>query len=307
MCIANFESQLNEDHPLFKELAGTNAPEWWNKIKKHPKLYIDIRKGNYINVYYYGASIARIEKKRGEKLSAKTHPKYLGYDNKSDSKYYKQSAKDKTHYDPIYQDCINELQNKLDELLKQADAVYVNRNNKEAKNPENISEKKIQGSIILDSRPVYIDSEFAHRYEKDKQKTIRIDLVSLRENRIQFTELKRIQDNRMLHNTEDVPEVLTQLKEYKKFLSINKDAVLDYYKKLLRIKQKLSLPIPDAVIDKIDLDTTPILLIADYMSMEGNDKRKDRKKNIEKKLKEEGVTPEYIDKNLLQRISCIEK
>lgn len=296
MAIAKFHSQLNERHQLFTTLSGEKAPKWWGIVKNHKDLYIDIRKENYINIYSCGASIAKIEMKRGQKQpSAKTHPKYLGHNDYMDSRYYKErydKKRDKIVYDPIYQDCTYELENNLDRLIQRAYDIYVNRNDKEGKNPENISEKKIQGQIIMNSKPWYIDSEFAHRYEDSSQKTIRIDLVRIKNNKIQFVELKRIQDGRMLHNEED-PEILTQIHEYKTFLSENKSDILDYYKKLLNIKSnlKLPLPIPKAMIDDIGIDTTPVLLVADYLS--NNSKRIDRKKRIEDNLKKKDVIIEY--------------
>ncbi len=180
----------------------------------------------------------------------------------------------------------------LDGLLARAYNIYINRNDKEGKNPENISEKKIQGQIIIDSRPLYIDSEFAHRYEEGKGKTIRIDLVRVKESKIQFVELKRIQDNRMLHTKEE-PEILTQIQEYKKFLSENKSDILSYYKTLLRIKKNLSLPTPNVTIDDIDIDTTPVLLIYDYIS--SNKRRRDRKEKIEELLSKKDVIIEYVE------------
>lgn len=296
MAIAKFSSELKEDNQLFKFLAGEDAPKWWQDIKDRKELYIDIRKDNYISVYYLGASIAKIEMKRRQKrLSAITHPKYLGHNDHSDPKYYKERF-DKKHnkivYDPIYQDCEEEIKNNLDGLLARAYNIYINRNDKESKNPENIAEKKIQGQIILNSRPLYIDSEFAHRYEEGERKTVRIDLVRVKEGKIQFVELKRIQDKRMLHTVEE-PEILTQIQEYKKFLSENKSDIIGYYKTLLRIKKNLSLPTPDVVIDDIDIDTTPVLLIADYML--STEKRTNRKEKIEGLLREKDVIIEYIE------------
>ena len=294
MAIAKFHSQLKENHQLFKILSGENAPKWWEIVKNHKDIYIDIRKENYINIYYCGASIAKIEMKRGQKQpSAKIHPKYLGHNDQMDSRYYKErydKKRNKIVYDPIYQDCTYELENNLDRLIQQAYDIYVNRNDKEGKNPENISEKKIQGRIIINSKPLYIDSEFAHRYEEGSKKTIRIDLVRIQDNKIQFVELKRIQDSRMWHNEKD-PEIITQIDEYKKFLSENENDILKYYKTLLSIKSnlKLPLPIPKAMIDDIGIDTTPVLLIAD------NSKQIDRKKRIEDILNKNDVIIEYAN------------
>lgn len=298
MAIAKFHSQLKENHQLFTILSGEKAPKWWEIVKNHKDIYIDIRKENYINIYYCGASIAKIEMKRGQKQpSAKIHPKYLGHNDPMDSRYYKErydKNRKKIVYDPIYQDCTYELENNLDRLIQQAYDIYVNRNDKEGKNPENISEKKIQGRIIINSKPLYIDSEFAHRYQEGSQKTIRIDLVRIQDNKIQFVELKRIQDSRMWHNEKD-PEIITQIDEYKNFLSENENDILKYYKTLLRIKSnlKLPLPIPKAMIDDIGIDTTPVLLIADYLS--NNNKQIDRKKRIEDILNKKDVIIEYAN------------
>lgn len=296
MAIAKFSSQLKKDHQLFQILAGSNAPTWWKNMKDRHDLYIDIRKGNYINVYYYGASIAKIEMKRGQKQpSAQTHPKYLGHNDRMDSRYYRKGIdkkRNRTVYYPIYQDCGNELEHHLDEMLVRAYNVYVNRNNKENISPENVSEKKIQGQIITHSKPMYIDSEFAHRYEEGSQKTIRIDLVRIKNGKIQFVELKRIQDNRMLH-IDGEPEILTQIHDYRTFLSANKELLKDYYKKLLKIKQDLKLPVPTVDIENLDIDTTPVLLIADYQS--DNERRIHRRKEIERILNAKDVVIEYAD------------
>ena len=91
--ISQFKSTLREDHDLFKFLMSKKAPGWWDEVKSHPELYVEIRKDNTINIYYYGASIARLEFS-DNKLKALTHPKYLGYgeEYKNNPKYYKNVA-----------------------------------------------------------------------------------------------------------------------------------------------------------------------------------------------------------------------
>jgi hypothetical protein len=65
---------LNPENPLFIELKN-QQPAWWNLLKNDKELYINIRKDNYMNVYYYGGSLAKIEFKKG--FVATAHQKYL--------------------------------------------------------------------------------------------------------------------------------------------------------------------------------------------------------------------------------------
>ena len=82
-------------------------------------------------------------------------------------------------------------------------------------------------------------------------------------NKIQFVELKRIQDNRLLHKdgSEVTPEIITQIEEYRNFIKANKDAILAYYKELITIKRALGLPTTSADIETLDIDTEPCLEI----------------------------------------------
>lgn len=253
--IAKFNASLRGDHPLFKLLIS-NAPEWWCNVLQFENAYIDIRKDNTINIYYEGASLAKIEMTKGS-IRATCHPKYLyGYNAQA---YYKRGI-------AIYQPCEKELVRLGPEeccLLRNAQMFYSDKEGKEVSNVEQKSEKKLQGKIVCRAKTLYIDSEFAHRYEEGSRHTIRIDLVRVKGNKIQFVELKRIQDNRLLHKdgSEVTPEIIIQIEEYRNFIKANKDAILAYYKELITIKRALGLPTTSADIDTLDIDTEPCLEI----------------------------------------------
>lgn len=253
--IAKFNASLRGDHPLFKLLIS-NAPEWWYNVLQFENAYIDIRKDNTINIYYEGASLAKIEMTKGS-IRATCHPKYLyGYNAQA---YYKRGI-------AIYQPCEKELVRLGPEeccLLRNAQMFYSDKEGKEVSNVEQKSEKKLQGKIVCRAKTLYIDSEFAHRYEEGSRHTIRIDLVRVKGNKIQFVELKRIQDNRLLHKdgSEVTPEIITQIEEYRNFIKANKDAILAYYKELITIKRALGFPTTSADIDTLDIDTEPCLEI----------------------------------------------
>ena len=144
-------NSFNKNSKLF-ELIEKEKPLWWRNIISDKELYIELRKDNYINVYYFGGCVAKIWFDKD--IKAETHYKYL-----------KQTDTNK-----IYVDCISELESKgeLDKIKKRIKEVYL-------KEESNLKEKEIQGKLILSSKKKYIDSEFA--YNKDNK--LRFDLVSL--------------------------------------------------------------------------------------------------------------------------------
>ena len=171
---------------------------------------------------------------------------------------------------------------------------YFDKNNKEEKDPESISEKKIQGRIILQNKGQYIDSEFAHRYEEGKRDTIRIDLVKEKNGIIILEELKKIDDDRMVSKNGDA-EILSQLTEYENFLSesFNNKALLQYYKKLVNIKKNLGLPVSCKANELKNIERTPHLLIYNNY-VKDHYKRTQKINNIEKYLKEKKITYRII-------------
>lgn len=253
--IAKFKSSLRRDHPLFRKLEN-DAPEWWCKALQFEDAYIDIRKNNTINIYYEGASLAKVEWVK-DSVRATCHPKYL-YGDKSQT-YYKNSI-------AIYQSCEEELMRlgtKECCLLRNAHLFYSDKEGKEIGDAEQKSEKKLQSEIVCRAKTLYIDSEFAHQYKVGSRHTIRIDLVRVVGNKIRFVELKRIQDNRLLHEecSDVAPEIITQIEEYRNFLKTNEEAILEYYKELITIKRDLGLPTTAADIDTLAIDTEPYLEI----------------------------------------------
>lgn len=50
----SFEA-LQEDRRLWQELE--QMPQWWKNIIEDDELYVEIRKDNYVNVYYYVSSL----------------------------------------------------------------------------------------------------------------------------------------------------------------------------------------------------------------------------------------------------------
>lgn len=93
-------------------------------------------------------------------------------------------------------------------------------------------------------------------------------------------ELKRIADGRMLHKTEESPEIIDQMNRYKDFIAKYSDELLAYYQKLYDIKVYLGLPVPK---DRpLSINPEPKLLIFDNWTKDtsGRETHRNRLKEI---------------------------
>ena len=254
--IAKLNACLNKDAEIYKELA--NQPNWLQRLLSIKGVYVEIRKDDIVDIYYEGGRMAELRCKN-KQIKATCHPKYLGMDVPTGS-------------NPKYVDCIEVLKKNPTVIIKNIQANY---SQKEGKDEEDISEKKIQGDMICRLDPIFLDSEFAHRYEVGKRQTIRFDLVTIKNNQLIFVELKRIKDNRLLNKEDDKPEILEQMDKYQQFIKFNKNKLLDYYKTLYEIKTSLKLPVPECEIEKLSVCEIPHLIIIDTYHSHGG-KRKNR-------------------------------
>lgn len=238
-------NSFNENSKLF-EILKKEPPIWWKNIKSDKDLNIELRKDNYINVYYYGGCVAKIW--YDNKLHAETHHKYLYL-----------SPKGKT----IYLDSIDYLssEKKINDIKSAISDIFLNENidGNQKRNDKKLTEsceKKVQGRLILDSKDNYIDSEFA--YNRSRQR-IRFDLIKVENGLISFVELKLISDKRLTSKKDNEVEIITQMNKYSEFIQDYKEDIIPYYKKLLNVKQ--SLGIIDDIPEIKELNLKPQLLI----------------------------------------------
>ena len=226
-------NKLKGDSKIFEELKKN--PSWWTRFKNDKSLYIEIRKDNQVNVYFEGGSIARIHYcSKHKKLQVFTHHKYLNLPAPSKSNAYIECSGiiDK----PIKKDCEILVCDNIIERIRTIYSQKLSINNK-----EKWSERFIQGSIIVQSSAFHLDSEFAYNDEISQN---RIDLVRCDEGVVTFVELKRMSDGRMLHKTDESPEIVEQMLRYRNFIMRYSNELLAYYQKLYDIKVDLQLPVP---------------------------------------------------------------
>jgi hypothetical protein len=257
------ETSLNKDHSLFKRLKE-NPQLWWSNLKSDPDLYIDIRKDNYINVYYNGGSIIRLG---GEsKFKAKIHFEYIPLEKDSDYLSYEFQNGNISLKEQKVIDINNFEKQSLDKIKKRIKQFY----------PDN-SEKGIQGKYIIHNNKIskngngfFVDTEF--QYKDSRIDMVWVDLIT---KEIAFVELKTIGDQRLYLDTNNNSQKINdqvkdmidaQLRKYYDFANTNRKALIQYYDKVFQIKKKLGI-LPDFVNDNslsnYDLIEKPILLVGD--------------------------------------------
>ena len=131
--------------------------------------------------------------------------------------------------------------------------------------------------MIVQSRHCHLDSEFAYI---DGETNNRIDWVRCDDGVVTFVEVKRMDDGRMLHDTDATPEVVFQMNRYKQFIEKYQPQLLLYYQKLYEIKKNLGLPVPDS--KPVSINENPELLIFDRWEKNTKDRVKHRSRLYEK-------------------------
>jgi hypothetical protein len=262
-------SSLNQKAKIFKEIK-IHQPYWWSLFCRDKELYIEIRKDNYISVYYYGGSFAKIDYEND--FVAEIHQKYLG-DKKPRGKTKK--GKDKFEYDRID---LHKIDEKMISDIKKA----IKNDYLRHVNSERPAEKWIQGKLINESSN-YIDSEF--QFNKDPRiGRLRIDLIELSGDVLTFVELKGIFDNRLRNDesrNSSIPEIIEQMERYQSFIKKYEIQIKDYYEKLIDIKQSLGLITFDKA--EVVINEKPKLVIADtYTKM--TPRREERISDIKRLL-----------------------
>jgi len=74
-------SSLDPKHKLFRNLAE-RKPIWWQNLVDNPDIYIDVRKDNYIDVYYNGGRV--LELRFADKFKGKIHFEYIPLKSQKD-------------------------------------------------------------------------------------------------------------------------------------------------------------------------------------------------------------------------------
>ena len=261
---------LNINAPLFTELS--KLPEWWKRILNDMTLYVNIRKGNRINVYYHGASVMELSINRDKSIQGKIHSKYILFqETQTDKNGYRKDISPKTI---------------VENLPSIKNAIIANQ---ATSNPEGLSEKAIQGIMYVEGK--YIDTEF--EYVHPNRLITRIDLTTINDDgMIEFVELKRISDPRLLKKDQSLKneEIRKQIDDYNSFIEGHKNEIIQYYKQLQQILKKVGVNNPLCNIAITGIKPSVYLYFAGYADGKSNHpKRRKRIDNIKQILDEKGI------------------
>ncbi len=257
---------VNND--LFIRLSAdrNDLPEWWSNLKNDSKISIQIRKDSSIDAYFNGAAvITGLKYSNNSFTDGAIHIKYVPVTQLK--KENSGNEQDDTGYVPY---CIDKDSMKFPKL----EPIQLNNFQKQSlknikdiikKYSPNDSEKAIQYAF-LNNDVSFVDSEFQYRYTWYKKKVnIRVDLIRLDVNskKIIFVEVKKINDARLYNG-----EIVRQLEKYENFISKYKKELLEYYDRIVKIKHKLGLKLPDELennpsLEGYSLVRKPLLLFGD--------------------------------------------
>lgn len=245
-------NRLNVNNPLFKILA-LKPPKWWTELIKDKDIVVQIRKDNYIDVYYNGGNIIRRLVFDGRSFKGETHYKYIPLESGGDNYVPYIFENDSIRYGKANIIKLGSFSRQSLQRIKEAIENYY---------PSG-SEKAIQYDFVKND-PYFIDSEFEYSYSSGgKNKIIRIDLVRMDAllKKIVFVEVKTMGDRRLLND-----KITRQLSDYQEFVTNHKRALLVYYKKIIEIKKMLKI-LPSCIL-KEDINNygileKPLLLFGD--------------------------------------------
>ncbi len=260
--------KLDVDAPLFEELS--KLPTWWEKVLNDKDLYVNVRKDNRIFVYYQGAAVMK-----------GLHFGRTGLVCQIDKEYQRGWTK------------VDNCMIAVDEVVKHLEKIKENIENYYAgkpQKPEQGDEKQIQGELYLEGE--FIDTEYAFVYSRSN--IIRIDLITITEKgTIEFVELKRISDDRLLHKegSREDPEIIRQMKRYNKFIADKKDDIKPYYEKVQSVLKKIGVENPLASVTIKGVEPKARLLFAPYKDKkEKHPLRVNRVTRIDELLKDNNIT-----------------
>ncbi|WP_430816408.1 hypothetical protein [Carboxylicivirga sp. RSCT41] len=269
-------NKLTRNNSLFTELVK-QKPTWWLNLVNDENIYIDIRKDNYIDVYYNGGNIIRELRFKNGKFNGSINYKYLvpvkseyiNYDFDNQSIGLQQSQ-------------INLLDvNNFDSA-----SLKLITNNISTHYPAS-SEKGIQARFIKNAN-CFLDTEMAYN---DGNSLLRIDLVWIdtSNKKIVFVELKTMGDSRVY-----TTELRDQLKKYHDFAVKYEQEIIGYYTKVFEIKKMLGiLPKGLKELDSIsdyNLELKPLLLFGDCQQAWINSNAND----VNKRIKDVAVGAYYF-------------
>lgn len=245
-------SRLNQNHKLFQNLAERN-PVWWQNLVRDPEIYIEVRKDNYLDIYYNGGRV--LDLSFTNKFKGKIHFEYIPLMSQEEYIPLK-ITEDTVRLDEGFTNIL-EIKD-----FSEAELKIIKKRISKFYPPS--SEKGIQASFVVKNTQ-FLDTEFQHR------SGIRFDLIwaDVAKRKLFVVELKTIGDQRLYigEKSKNNNKIDQQLGKYRDFVKKNQRNLLSHYQRVFQVKKGLGiLPAGLQGLDSLDAFTfeeKPILLIGD--------------------------------------------
>jgi len=218
-------------------IAELNGNKYWQQMVNDQDLFIAIR-NNYLNVYYYGQSICKVEFVNNE-IKWTSHPKYLG-----------QSGK-KPMNTGDYLEKIEELKLNTEKYRSE-------------------EKEKVKENFLNDKRLCILDVEITFGTEVDAGRRsidfLAIEKDSIGKIRLVFYEAKCYNNKEIRSRTN--PRVFEQIEKYEKALRSHRHEILNSYRLVYENIKELNLNNKKNLVqfigsesERLEIDDEPRLII----------------------------------------------
>lgn len=222
----NFRKGLNEEFVLVLKNEYSKQAFWYD-IVNDPELFIGIR-DNYLNIYYMGNSLMRIQLDTG-KLKSYTHYKYLLKNNVENPYVSFDFNGDVDFTDKLFMEDSPTI-----ESLKKSSLPYAGVEKKGVHKIIKANVNIIDVEIAFTQEAEDREKDDMGNPEKEGPTSPRIDFASFRENKdksleLQFFEAKHFSYSSVLRTKSGEPKVIKQINDYQVLIDkFHEEIILSY-------------------------------------------------------------------------------
>lgn len=201
----DFINALNE---LYKD-----KNSFWHKMLNDKELFVAIR-DNYINVYYFGASLCKLDYTSDGVIRGQTHRKYLGIEEDG----HFESANGKIIEEKSKIKSLTELTQ-----IKGNANKYVIPEKRESYN-----EILNTGICVIDVETTLVKKKIPNPIKKSDYESSSLDYLVSENDKLVFYEAKHINNKEIRSRT--TPKVLVQIARYEEAIKQHEDEIISSYK-----------------------------------------------------------------------------
>lgn len=251
---ALFQRGLPDNFVALMNDAYGQGDSWWRKLVDDGDIFVAVR-GGYLNVYYRGNSLIRLDLKSGSLVGA-VHYKYLlnpGLDE----------------YVPVVEG-VPQFQGGLERYFTQA-LSNIGALKKAADPYADVEKSGVHEILRCNPNIIDVEAAFGGVPRKDGKgvSAPRVDFVALQEDedeiRLVFFEAKDFGNAALRAGGDRLPDVVEQVVEYRDLLEANREKVEGAYREVCRLLleiegQAVRKPVRDAMMRKVVSSEKPLVV-----------------------------------------------